>query len=150
MFERANGKDMFDQYFPPKPTTNASDTAAAQPIATSCSPHHCCIPPPCHCYSRCQVRQDTPDVLAKINELSELVTKIVIETAAVKAQLADLTKPETPSTKPQQASRSGHGDIVLSPDIIVVERTETQTTPIRHHSNLQDMSTSSVLSSPTQ
>ena len=148
MFDRANGKEMFEQYFPPKASTHASDAPAAQPTATSCSPHHCCIPPPCHCYNRCNLKQDSPEILTKIRELSEIVTRTVTETAALRAELAELIKPVTPTTKPPQASNLSHADIILSPDIVVVERGESQATPERHPSNQQDMSTSSVLSSP--
>ena len=148
MFERANGKEMYEQYFPPKPPAHPSDTSAGQQRASSCSPHHCCVPPPCHCYSRCQVRRDTPDIVTKISELWDIVTKTVKETTALRADLATLVKPMAPTTQPQQPARSSDPEDVISPDIIVIERAQNQSTPERHPSIQLDMSISSVLSSP--
>ena len=86
--------------------------------------------------------------MTKISELWDIVTKTVKETTALRADLATLVKSMAPTTQPQQPARSSDPEDVISPDIIVIERAQNQSTPERHPSIQLDMSITSVLSSP--
>ena len=113
-----------------------------------CSPHHCCTPPPCHYYSRCNrgTAQYTPDSAAVIHELSEKISRALVEIADLNTKMENITHTAqyqndvqtSPSPLPSPGTCLTE-TTPLSPDIIIVEPVRDQPTP-QHH----DMSTSSV------
>ena len=147
MFENVNDKEMFEKYFPPKPTMN--ETYQSSPTHCSshhCSSHHCCPPPPCRCCNRCQGSNAAPELSASIKELFEKVTVLSTSFSAMKAELVTLAMPVLPTPRYNYVTESTPHDAPLSPDIIVIDSESYQVTPDNSSPlviNSHDQSTSS-------
>ena len=122
MFENIKEKDLFEKYFPAKPTMQQND-----PNPSHCTTHHCCSPPPCHCHARCQSSHTASDLPATVRELSEKVSKLSDVTTAMKTELAILTRPRT--TNPQGERGPAPSNAPLSPEIVVLDSEQFQSTP---------------------
>ena len=160
MFEQVKEKEMFEKYFPSKPHSRAGESVV-NPVSphtnTMCSSHHCCTPPPCHCYisPRCQrcpsghSNHDTQDLSGAIKELTDKVCMVVGDIAVLKSELGALTRTPPPIPTHQQETVPTYDDNPLSPEIMIVETSEEQLTPEHQDSSTQAQHNTSTSSSNT-
>ena len=147
MFENLNDKDMFEGYFPTK-----SPAQVSQPSPCHCTHHRCCTPPPCQAHSKCQCHGShapKDEILPIIRELSERVSKIQNDTAAIKADLAALPTAESTTPKSRENPDLSPTDAPLSPVIIVAESAPYQLTPDHQESQHSEHNLSSSSDSNT-
>ena len=78
-----------------------------------------------------------PDLLAITKELTEKVIKIANDTSAMQSKLTTLIRPDPLLTSSQHKTRSASANTPLSPDIIIVESSESQQTPEHQDSSNQ-------------
>ena len=131
MFENLNDKDMFEKYFPAK--SPVQDAETSQPVSCHCTQHRCCTPPPCQGQSKCRCQGNQAakeEILPIIRELSERVSKIQNDTAAIKADLSALPTAEAIKPKSRQQPDSSPLATPLSPVIIVADNVPSQLTPV--------------------
>ena len=124
MFENKNEKEMYDRYFPvhpPPPTTATTKEHLTSVHCFPLPPHHCCPPPPCHWQMRCDKSQETPQLIARNDQLSEKIDQAIINIIQQKSNPSSQDSCGAPLPDIPRKVSPG------SPEVIVIENTDHPT-----------------------